>query len=59
MTSIVAQLVESQLSYWEIVCSIPSCIIPKTLKMVLAALLLGAKKVELEIRTGQPSVSIT
>ena len=38
---------------------IPCRVIPKTLKMVLAVLLLGAqhKKVELGTRTGQLSVS--
>ena len=40
--------------------SIPDKVIPKTLKMVLAALLLvlSIEKVELEIGTGQPGVSI-
>ena len=55
-----AQLVEGPLCDREITGLIPGQVRPKTLKMVLAALWLGAhiKKVELGIRTGQLSVSI-
>ena len=59
-TGTVAQLVEHLLCDWEVVGSIPGGVIPKTSKMVLAALSLDTliKKVELGIRTGQLSVSI-
>ena len=53
-----AQLIERPLCDWEVAGSIPSRVIPKTLKMVIAALSLGIKNVELGIRTGQLSVSI-
>ena len=59
-TATVAQLVEHPLCDWEVMGSIPGRVILKTLKMVLAALLLvlSSKKVEFGIRTGQLSVSI-
>ena len=41
--SFVAQLVECQLCDWKIVGWIPGEVVPKTLKMVLAALSLGAQ----------------
>ena len=49
-----AKLVEHPLFDWEVVGLIPGCFIPKTLKMVLAALSLGfsIKEVVLGIRTG-------
>ena len=57
-----AQLVERPLCDREVAGSIPSRVIPKTLKMVLAVmffrLALSIKKVEQVIRTGQLSVSI-
>ena len=59
-TGTVAQLVECLLCDREVAGSIPGRVMPKTFKMILAALLLGAhiKKVEVGIRTGQLSVSI-
>ena len=42
----------------EVAGSIPSRVIPKTLKMVLAALSLGAQHLESRARTGQLSVNI-
>ena len=59
-TTTVAQLVEHPLCDWEVMGSIPGRVIPKTLKMVVAALLLAlsSKKVELGFRTGQLRVSI-
>ena len=58
MTATVAQLVE--LCDGNIADSISGRVIPKTLKMVLATLSLGAhiKKVALGIGTGQLSISI-
>ena len=55
-----AQLVECPFCDLEVVGSTHSLVIPKTLRMVLAALPLGSsiKKVVLGIRTGQPGVSI-
>ena len=50
--------VSRQLCDWEVAGSIPGQVIPKTLKMVLAALLLGAQHQESRARTGQLSVSI-
>ena len=49
-TGTVAQLVNHLLSDCEVVGSIPSQVIPKTLKMVLAALLLGAQHQEGHLR---------
>ena len=53
-------VVERPLCDREVAGSIPGRVIPKTLKMVLAALCLALsiKKVELGIGTGQLSVSI-
>ena len=55
-----AQLVEHPLYDREVAGSIPGRVISKTLKMVLAALLLGAqhKESRARIRTGQLSVNI-
>ena len=59
VTGTVAQLIELLLCDREVSGLIPGGVIPKTLKMVLAALrlVLSIKKVELGIRTGQVSVS--
>ena len=51
-------MVEHPLCDREVAGSIPCWVIPKTLKMVLAALLLGAQHLESGARTGQLSVSI-
>ena len=51
----VAQLVERSLCDREVAGSIPGLVIPKTLKMALAAFSL----VELGIRTGQLSLSVS
>ena len=53
-TGTVAQLVEHPLCHWEFVSAIPSNVIPKTLNMVLAALLL--KKVELQLVSSGVSI---
>ena len=51
-------VVECPLCDREVAGSIPGRVIPKTLKMVLAALSLGAQHSESRARTGQLSVSI-
>ena len=51
-------VVECPLCDREVEGSIPGWVIPKTSKMVLAALLLGTQHKESRARTGQPSVSI-
>ena len=59
-TGTVAQLVEHRLCDQEVAGSVFGQVVPKTLKMVLAALLLGAQhyKVDQGIRTDQLNVSI-
>ena len=51
-------VVECPLCDQEVAGSIPGRVTPKTLKMVLAALSLGAQHLESRARTGQGRVSI-